>query len=380
MSPPFLPLDIWLIVFEYIDAAYDVLDDTDADSLTILWSIVRNVSPYLRDCIDEYFRHDVLQNMLINLSYSNINYYGGPGFLHLHIPMRFSHVSSDGTRAIFRQSAYRNLDRGRVHAGCVRGWVPFAERWYVEMRKPKPQVLRRGKAKADTGPPAWEQEHLNMRNTLSGEDKTNYLAALRDHTSIGRGYRPPFYLKLREAVNDTELVDLAVDIEAREISFDWRRTFALFFVEQRFIMLAERGAGKRTVYDADLVAAMSRTTAVTNGVHMQDYWNSNHRRARRKRLQPWVYRNKHRMTPEDRVKAEDRVEYTKDQVRRRLRHGNLRELELSEFAGEWHEPVPQACAEDLPYLLQWPWVHEDMYMAPRKPVQLKCGLRGCSLM
>lgn len=385
MSTPSLPLDIWFIIFEYVDAAYDVLDDTDADSLTILWRIVRNVSPYLRDCIDEYFRRGVLQNMLINLSYSNINYYGGPDFAHLHIPMRFSHLSLDGTRAVFKQSRYRDLDRGRMHAGCIRGWVPFVERWCIETRTPKPQVTHREKAKASTGPPAWEDEHLNLRNTLTGLDKTSYLASLRDHTSIGRGYRPPYYVKLREAVNDTELVDLAVDIEAREISFDWRRTFALFFVEQRFIMLAERDTGTRAVYDTDLAAAIRRTVRPSGcthagRMHAQDHWNSSHRLARRKRLQPWVLDNKHRMTPEDRAKAEDRVEYTKDRIRRRLRHDNLRELELPEFCQEWDEVVPQACAQDLPYLLQWPWVHEDTYMAPRRPVQLKCGMRACSMM
>lgn len=377
MTAPSLPVDIWLIVFDYIDAAYHVLDDTDADSLTILWCIVRNVSPYLRDCIDEHFRHGVLQNMLIDLSYSNMNHHGGPAFVHLHVPMRFSHPLSDGTRAVFRQHAYRENAARRMHTGSIRGWVPFAERWYAETRKPQPQVEHQGKAKALIGPSAWEKEHLNLRNTLSGEDKTTYLAALRDHTSIGRGYRPPYYLKLREAVNDTELVDLAIDVEAREISFDWRRTLALFFVEQRFVMLAERGIGKRSVYDVDLVAAASRAQAT---MHMQDYWNSNNRRARRKRLQPWVNGNKHRMTPEDRLKAEDRVEYTKDQVRRNLRRENLRELKLLDFTRELEEVVPEACAEDLPYLLQWPWVHEDMYMAPRKPVQLKCGPKGCSIM
>ncbi|KAF1932853.1 uncharacterized protein M421DRAFT_1436 [Didymella exigua CBS 183.55] len=173
MTAPSLPIDIWLIIFEYIDAAYDVLDDTDADSLTVLWCFIRNVAPHLRDCIDEYFCHGVLQNMLVNLSYSNINRHGGPAFAHLH---------------------------------------------------PKPRVVHRGVAAARTGPPAWEKEHLNLRGTLSEGDRMDYLAALRDHTGIGSGYRPPLYLKLREAANDTELVDLVVDIEARELSFDWRRT------------------------------------------------------------------------------------------------------------------------------------------------------------
>lgn len=380
MTVPFLPLDIWLIIFEYVDAAYAFLDDTDADSLTILWCVLRNASAHLRDCVDEYFRHGVLQDMLVDLSYSNINSHGGPAFTHLHVPMGFSHLIANDTRAVFRQYAYRNHNPGFISIGSVRGWVPFAVRWYAEMRKPQPQVAHRDMAKARTGLPAWEKQHLSLYNTLFEQDKRVYLDTLQDHTSIGRGYRPPFYLKLREAINDTELVDLAVDIEAREISFDWRRTLSPFFVEQCFIVMAEKGNGKRTVHDADLVAAMPRTSAMTNGMHMQDYWNSNSRRARRKRLQSWVHENKHRMTPEDRVKNEDRVEYTKDQVRRRLRRENLRELELHDFTRELEENVPRACGKDLPYLLQGPGVYEDTYIAPRKPVRLKCGSRGCLVM
>ena len=237
--------------------------------------------------------------------------------------------------------------------------------------------MHKEKARSNPRPPAWEKEHLSLRNTLVGEGKTGYLASLRDHTSIGRGYRPPHYLKIREAVNDTALVDLAIDCEAREISFDWRRTFALFFVEQHFIMIAEGNVGKQRIYDPDVVAAASRTQA---SMHMHDYWNSSNRRARRKRLQSWVNDNKHRMTPEDRLKAEDRVERTKHQARRNLRHGNLRELVLADITRGMEEVVPDSCAEDLPYLLQWPWVHDDTYMVPRKPVQLKCGPQGCSMM
>ena len=377
MTAPSLPVDIWLVIFDYIDAAYDVLDDIDADSLTVLWCIVRNVSAYLRAYIDEYFRHGVLQKTLVDLSYSNLNYHVGPTFAHLHVPMRFSHISQDGTRAIYGRMAYSSHNSGRIHGGSVRGWVPFVERYYAEMRISKPQVVHRGNSGSGSEPPAWEKEHLSLRNTLAGEDKTHYLASLRDHTSIGRGYRPPYYFKIREAVNDTELVDLAIDVEANEISFDWRRTFALFFVEQRFIMLAEGRPGKQRVYDPDLVAVASRAQT---SMHMHDHWNSNSRRARRKRLQPWVTDNKHRMTPEDRWKAEDRVERTKHQVRRNLRTNNLREPTPADITCETGELVPEKCAEDLPYLLQWPWVHNDVYVVPRTPVQLKCGPKGCHVM
>lgn len=377
MRAPSLPVDIWLIIFDYIDAAHNVLDDIDADSLTVLWCIVRNVSPRLRDCIDEYFRRGVLRSMLVDLSYSNINLHGGPAFAHLHVPLRFSHLSADGTKVVMRQMAYLSSSNGRIHTGSVHGWVPFAERYAAEISKPKPQLVRGGRLWSVSASPAWEKEHLNMRNTLAGDGKTKYLASLRDHTSIGRGYRPPHYIKIREAVNDTELIDLAIDVEAREISFDWRQTFALFFVEQHFIMLAEGSPAKQRAYDPDLAAAASRAQA---SMHMHDSWNSNSRHARRKRLQSWMVDNKHRMTPEDRLKAEDRVERTKQQVRRNLRHENLRELGQDDLRREEEENVPEQCAEDLPYLLQWPWVHEDTYMAPRKPVQFKCATRGCLIM
>lgn len=212
---------------------------------------------------------------------------------------------------------------------------------------------------------------------LDGEEKTAYLAALRDHTSISRGYRPPYYIKVHEAVNDTELIDLAVDCEAREVSFDWRRSFALFFTEQHFIMLAERSSGRKRVHDPDLIAAAGRTQA---SMHMHDYWNSNTRRARCKRLQPWVVDNKHRITPEDRLRVEGRVERAKHQVRRNLRHGNLWELTLADLERETDEIISEDCTEDLPYLLQWPCGHDDMYVVPRKPVQIRCGMKGCSIM
>lgn len=86
------------------------------------------------------------------------------------------------------------------------------------------------------------------------------------------------------------------------------------------------------------------------------------------------------MTPEDRLQAEDRVERTKQQIRRNLRSEDLRELTLDDFTQEMEEVVPEKCAEDLPYLLQWPGGHVDMYVPPRQPVSLKCGLKGCCVM
>jgi hypothetical protein len=40
--------------------------------------------------------------MLVELNYSNINCHSGPSFNQVNVPMRLSHLSSDGTRAAFR--------------------------------------------------------------------------------------------------------------------------------------------------------------------------------------------------------------------------------------------------------------------------------------
>ena len=343
MTVPYLPVDIWLIIFAYVDATLDVLDDNDAESLTFLWCKVRDVSHYLRECIDEYFRHGVLQSMLVDLNYSNINYYGGPSFAYVDVPMRFSHLSSDGTRATFRQMAYISKFNKRAKSGSVRGWVPFAERYATETRKPKPQVVREVPSRSVSGPPAWEKENVQLCNTLVGDSKATYLASLRIHTSIGRGDQPPHYLKIRKAVNDTELVDLSIDVDAREISFDWRRTFASFFVERHFVMLAEQAQPSMDIHS---------------------YRNNSSRRAtreraRRRRLQDWFIANKHRMTLEDSLQVESLVRYKKNQAQRNLRWKNICELTTGDIVRGEEEVVPEQCSSLF---------HKDMEATPRKPV------------
>lgn len=47
----------------------------------------------------------------------------------------------------------------------------------------------------------------------------------------GRFDVPPYTITVRHDVNDTELPGLKVDYEKREISFDWRRMYSVFFRE-----------------------------------------------------------------------------------------------------------------------------------------------------
>ncbi|KAF2133379.1 hypothetical protein P153DRAFT_156077 [Dothidotthia symphoricarpi CBS 119687] len=354
-----LPVDVWLLVFDNID------------DLDLLWSVVRNVSHFLRGCVEEHFRHGVLRTALVDLHYSTVHSHSGPSFSYLHLPMHFSRLSSDGTRAIFRQMAYTHYPR-LAAGGSVRGWVPFVERYCEETLKSMPVVLH--KRSSTKAPPLWEQEHFDLRNTLAGEDKTSYLSELRDHTSIGRGYRPPYYIKISEHINDTELVSLEIDCEAREISFEWRRTFSAFFQERHFIALSGKNMGKKRAYDDDVSLAAARLgydLAKQSNVAAYDA-----RRARRKRLQPWVVKNKHRMTPDHRWKIENAVECEKFHVKHNMHRGNLRELKPEELVCE--ELVPERCADDLPYLLMWPWGGEDTFFTPRKPVE--CSPSCCTVL
>lgn len=91
---PALPLDVWLIVFDNI---------SDPD---ILWSIVRNVSQHLRVCVDEHFRHSILHKTCLILLYSTIHTTSEPPYLFLYVPMRFTRLSEDDTRAVFQQAYF----------------------------------------------------------------------------------------------------------------------------------------------------------------------------------------------------------------------------------------------------------------------------------
>jgi hypothetical protein len=337
-----LPFEIWLIIFE---------DVSDHDTL---WSVARNISRYLRACVDEYFRRTVLRSCIIDLTYSTIHSLSGPNFCGLYVPMEFDRLSEDGSRAVFRQVQHKDHALGASYEmkGSLRGWVPFIERYCLETLKSAPLVLN--KTKSAPGPVLWEQDY---RSFFAGS--RNYqLRKLRDHTSIGRGDQPPYFIRLPPYLHDTELVDLSIDCSAREISLDWRRTLSAFFLEQHFIALARQNPENRRVYDTALISANDRVRLIThrrsrhagNSIRHFDDW----RRARRKRLQTWVKKNAKRMSAEHRLMTEDIVA----EKRYCLGHEacfqpeNLVEIHDEDAGVE--ELVPDKCAKDWPRLMKWP--------------------------
>ncbi|KAH7380797.1 hypothetical protein BKA66DRAFT_571072 [Pyrenochaeta sp. MPI-SDFR-AT-0127] len=340
------PVDIWLLIF-------DIIDDLDT-----LWSIVRNVAHFFRDCVDEYFRHGIIQNTFLHLYYSTINRSRGPIFEYVRLPMRFACFSDCGTRAIFHQVDFIKQVSGTAY-GSVRGWVPFIERYCEDTLQRTPKVLNMDKSAKDS--PLWEKEHASLRNTLTEADKRIYIMRLRDHTSIGRGDRPPYYLKMRDYVHDTKLVDLVIDCSKREVSFDWRCTFAALFVEQHFLDLADRNTTCRKLSHDENLASL--TLRLRDQGYMRENV-SDERRVRRKRLWSWVGRNKHRMTTEHRLLTEDRIEIEKGNVRLYLHKDNMRDFRDEALDGQ--EYVPEKCAEDHMDLLLWPWGGDDSFFIPKR--------------
>ena len=282
---------------------------------------------------------------------------------YIHVPLAFDHFSDDKTRVVLGQRAYKQND-SHSYSGSIRGWVPFMERYCEETRKPKPIVIN--KRKMSMGAPLWESNHLQWRNTLTTDRKTAYLSSLRDMISIGRGDRPPYYIKVDDDVNDSELVDLRIDCDSHQISFDWRATLSKFFLEQEFVARAYSSTAKQRVYDADLASASRRWFNNLN-------WNNSHLdhslRARQKRLVPWVAENKRRMSTEMRLWVEHNVDFEKIRVQNILTHENLREADYRE---EEAEVVPTRLADDHPDLLFWPWGDEHGFYLPGYLPRRRC--------
>ncbi len=346
-----LPVDIWLLVF-------DVVNDLD-----LLWSTVRNVSRHLREVVDEFFCYGQIQSILIELYYSTINRQGKLPFTYVRLPFRFDSLSEDRSKAIFRQVAYKEQSRSSAN-GSVHGWVPFFERYCEETLQTKPKIMNPGKHSLQV--PAWEKDYATLRSTLARPDLKSYFVKLRDHISIGRGDRPPYILRLHDYLHDTELVDCMVNCSTRELSFDWRRTLSALFMEQHFLAhSAHNIAPYKPMYDESLKLVALRMGSQGYIQHS----TRDERRVRRKRLRPWVARNRSRMTDEHRLLTEDRAELETEIVKEYLHKENLRDLKSEDI--EEDELVPENLAKDYPGLLLWPWI-KDESLSPPSSRRLKC--------
>jgi hypothetical protein len=299
-----------------------------------------------------------------------------PSFYGLYVPMQFDRLSDDGSRAIFRQFKHKDHALGSSYKmkGSLRGWVPFIERYCLETGKPAPLVLN--KTKSAPGPVLWEQEY-KLHLTSSRAHRRRYL---RDHTSIGRGDRPPFFIRLPPYIHDTELVHLSIDCSVSEISVDWRRTLSAFFLERHFIVLADQNAGEPRLYDTALISANNNVRLISPRIQRQsdDRHAVNWRRVRRKRLQTWANKNKKRISNEHRPMTEDRVAEMLELLYYEscFQVENLFEVDDEDLDVE--ELVPERCAKDWSKLILWPDGSRAFKQAKKEVKVHHC--RGCVVM
>lgn len=366
-----VPLDVWFLVF-------DLVSDNDT-----LWSVLRNVSQHLRVCVDAYFERYVLRDTVIDLIYTTIHTYDGPSFHQLlHLPVRFDRLSDDGTRAVYRRVHSRYPD-DRPIWGSIRGWVPFIERYCRETDTPLRKVTH--KEMGVRGPPAWEKELKTLFKHPKFARSTAPDWLLRDHTTIGRGDRPPYLIRIPNpshdpSVHDTALHSLEIDCQARELSFLWRDTLSAFYTSQRFVSLAQRKSllAKFTLYDPHLDAAARDVLLARFNGHVNRY-NNHWRRARRKRLVHWVAGNRHRMSNIHRLVTEDCVYRCMEHFKgHAFAPENLVEVEDEEMDSEI---VPERCGGDCAALWYWPRTRkEKKEIEPVYIYEPEPPCRGCNVL
>jgi len=340
------PLDVWFIVFDLVS------------NHETLWSVLRNVSQHLRICVDAYIQRYVLSDTVIDLIYSTIHSIQTPTHSILHVPVQFDRLSADGTRAVYKQVRSRYHDYRQIH-GSVRGWVPFIERYCRETDQLLPRVTN--KDKGVDGEPMLADIYRRLREKPHDPRFAKVLRSLRDHTSIGRGDRSPHLIRVSKdahdtPAHDTELHGLEMDCRAREISILWRETLSAFYVEARFVAIAQKRQGKGKAYDERLDAA-ARDVLMAPFNMYQNRYNDHWRRARRKRLAPWVAQNRKRMSDIHRL-------FTEDSVYDCMRHfssqayapENLAEVDEEEIK---KEIVPERCADDYKGLMKWPCTKKE---------------------
>ncbi|KAF2828456.1 hypothetical protein CC86DRAFT_368688 [Ophiobolus disseminans] len=268
--------------------------------------------------------------------------------------MRFDRLSDNGTRAVFRQVRV-NGHSPTVLGGSVRGWVPFIERYCKETKKPKPRTMN--KSKSTAGRPVWEKTYRKWCSELHRIERSRYIYTLRNHTSIGRGDRPPYSIRLPPYSHDTAIVGLQIDCSASEISFDWRRTLSAFFMEAHFVSLAAQRPDTKREYDR----AIERAAKDILFARCSKYDNRNlsdWRRARRKRLQPWVARHWWRMASTHRLLTEDFV-FGAMELFNREEYALHNLVELQDYDVDTAETVPEKCARDRWALMKWPVTRKE---------------------
>lgn len=176
---PSLPPELWIRILTY---------HTD---LTHLWAECRHVSSLFRAYTEQAFADSVIRNTYIDFHLEKYNLGGKSkrpevptSYSQFQLGLKLENGERDKAVVCFRD--HRRISE--VAGGRRKEYNRIMERWESNVREWKPQM-------------------------------------------------PNYTVRIGTIVNDTELPGLSVDITSREIQFDWRQMFTLFFREQKLLQI-----------------------------------------------------------------------------------------------------------------------------------------------
>ncbi|GME65408.1 hypothetical protein GTA08_BOTSDO02129 [Neofusicoccum parvum] len=179
-SCPELPFELWVRIISSV---------SNSNLIPSLWLSCRRVSRLVRAATEEAFlaRH-LRPRTRVRFGDLGVTVDRRGRRAYLALALRFARLSKDRARAVFADATpeERLRDRGVYDA--------LLARWRDAMR-------------------LYQGDGNGCRNDL-----------------------PPYTVAVRQIVNDTELPGLEIDYERREISFDWRAMFDMFFGEEQHAM------------------------------------------------------------------------------------------------------------------------------------------------
>lgn len=171
---PHLPAELWISVLSHVQ------------DCNHLWSTCRRVSTDFRSYVETVFADKHIKKTRIEFA-SQSPY-------HYQIPTVFDRFSDDRKRAYFKDNrppqyfAEKSMDAQYM--------LTIRVHWHSSM--------------------IW---YLGSRDICGGK-----------HEQL-----PPYTIKVRRSINDTDIPGLEINYEAREISFEWTTMYDLFFREEEYV-------------------------------------------------------------------------------------------------------------------------------------------------
>jgi len=174
---PSLPPELWIRILHF---------NTD---LTHLWTVCRNVSTSFRAYTEQIFAGYVIHETYVDFYLEKYNL--GGRSKRPEVPTVFSHFQlgvklEGGGREKAFACFHDQRRKSEIAGGRRREYTKIMERWESNVRDWKAQM-------------------------------------------------PNYTIRIFHMVNDSELPGLDIDIEARQIRFDWRKMYTKFFREMRLL-------------------------------------------------------------------------------------------------------------------------------------------------